>query len=225
MCNRHVARAAQIRLMSAREFAKAVGRGAALVGVLPKLLSYSVSARVLGADRALQGATQSLSRIAGFRGEYLRRAFLMRVLDECHPATIVGFGTVFSRTGARIEEDVYVGLHCHLGLVTLQRGALISDRVQIPSGAHIHGSADVGVPIREQSGHETRVTVGAGAWIGTGAIVMANVGVHSIVAAGAVVTHPVPDYVIVAGVPARVVRRRTDRQVNTLVASRSNPSL
>jgi acetyltransferase-like isoleucine patch superfamily enzyme len=52
------------------------------------------------------------------------------------------------------------------------------------------------------------VTVGAGAWIGTGAIVLADVGKGTVVAAGAVVTKPLPDNVIAAGVPAKVIRPR-----------------
>ena len=56
------------------------------------------------------------------------------------------------------------------------------------------------------------VTIGAGAWIGTGAIVLADVGRGTVVAAGSVVTKPLPDGVIAAGVPARVVRSRFESE-------------
>ena len=46
--------------------------------------------------------------------------------------------------------------------------------------------------------------------IGSGAVVMADVGPHSVVAAGAVVTKPVPEWVIAGGVPAKVIRGRKD---------------
>jgi acetyltransferase-like isoleucine patch superfamily enzyme len=54
------------------------------------------------------------------------------------------------------------------------------------------------------------VTVGFGADIGMNASILpgVHIGAHSIVGAGAVVTHDVPEYAVVAGVPARFIRDR-----------------
>ena len=54
------------------------------------------------------------------------------------------------------------------------------------------------------------VTIGHDVWIGHGAIVLPgrSIGTGAVVAAGAVVTKDVPDYAIVAGNPARVLRAR-----------------
>jgi acetyltransferase-like isoleucine patch superfamily enzyme len=114
---------------------------------------------------------------------------------------------VFSQAGARIDENVYVGPRCHLGLVHLERDVLVAAGVHIPSGPHTHGT-NPSLPIRQQPGRRQLVRVGAGSWIGSNAVVLADVGRNTIVAAGAVVTEPVPDCVIAAGVPARIVRRR-----------------
>ena len=56
------------------------------------------------------------------------------------------------------------------------------------------------------------VTIGFGADIGINACVLPglHIGAHSIVGAGSVVTHDVPEYAVVAGVPARVIRDRRE---------------
>jgi serine acetyltransferase len=53
------------------------------------------------------------------------------------------------------------------------------------------------------------VRIGAGSWIGAGAIILADVGRGCVVGAGAVVTRPLPDFAVAAGVPARILRFRS----------------
>jgi virginiamycin A acetyltransferase len=52
------------------------------------------------------------------------------------------------------------------------------------------------------------VTIGAGSWIGSGAIVLADVGRNCVIGAGSVVTKPIPDNVVAVGNPARVISSR-----------------
>jgi len=191
-----------------RESLKTIARGAAWIAIVPSLASFAVRSSILGRDRALEGSTQFLSLIPGILGQYLRQAFLSHALAACAPSATVSFGTIFSKSGARLDDRVYVGPFCSLGLVHIEQDVLIGSGVQITSGAETHGTADPTRPIREQEGRAVLVRIGRGSWIGSGAIVMADVGSNSVVGAGAVVTKPVPDAVIAAGVPATVIRSR-----------------
>ena len=60
-----------------------------------------------------------------------------------------------------------------------------------------------------QMAPERPVSIGSGSWLGHGAVVLpgARVGRHVVVAAGSVVRGEVPDNCVVAGNPARVIRR------------------
>ncbi len=186
-----------------RSFAKAAARAVATALVVPALLSFAVRAQLMGRDRALEGSSQAFALLPGLVGQYLRRAFLQQVLAHCDDTATIEFGTIFSQTGARIEANAYVGPRCHLGLVHIERDALLAAGVHVPSGAQTHGTAELSLPIREQAGARRLVRIGKGAWIGSAAVVMADVGCHSVVGAGAVVTRPLPDRVIAVGVPAR----------------------
>jgi phosphonate metabolism protein (transferase hexapeptide repeat family) len=61
----------------------------------------------------------------------------------------------------------------------------------------------------------TPVTIGHDVWIGHGAIILPGrtIGTGAVVAGGAVVTKDVPDYTIVAGNPARIIRRRFPEEI------------
>jgi acetyltransferase-like isoleucine patch superfamily enzyme len=68
-----------------------------------------------------------------------------------------------------------------------------------------------------------RTSIGADVWIGQGAMVRAgsSIGTGAVIAAGAVVTADVAPYTIVAGVPAKPLRRRfADDVCDRLLASR-----
>lgn len=194
--------------MSPRDLAKWTARLAAHVAASPFLVIHLLKVPLLGKDRALEGSTQLLSLLPGLCGDYIRRAFLSWTIRECHPSATVSFGTILSKTAARIGAKVYVGPYCSLGSVTLERDVLVATGVHILSGGRIHGTADPDRPIRVQTGEVEHVTIGEGAWIGAGAVIMADVGAASIVGAGSVVTRALPERVVAVGVPARVLRSR-----------------
>ncbi|MQA28875.1 MAG: acyltransferase [Luteitalea sp.] len=196
-----------------RTIAKSCCRAAAIVFVTPLVVSFHVKALVIGRDPALHGSTQTLAMAPGLIGRYLRVAFLRCTLSSCDPSAAVEFGTLFSRVDARIGKNVYIGPCCHIGLACIGDDVLVASGVHIPSGAETHGTARVDISIREQAGQPKMVRIGAGSWIGSASVVMADVGQQSIVGAGAVVTRAIPEYSFAAGVPARVLHDRRAQAV------------
>jgi acetyltransferase-like isoleucine patch superfamily enzyme len=194
-----------------REAIKAAAHSAALIAVMPSVISFHLRALIMGRDRALEGSTQAWALVPGLAGQYLRRAFLSCVLRACARTATIEFGTLFSSASASIGPRAYIGPRCHIGWAVIEENVLLAAGVHVPSGARTHGIADPDMPIRDQPALKTAVRIGAGSWIGSAAIVMADVGHDAVIAAGAVVTRPIPDFSIAGGVPARVLRQRDSR--------------
>jgi virginiamycin A acetyltransferase len=187
---------------------KLLANGLGRVLVFPAYLLYLLGSLALGKDRAFPGWSQGFALVPGFLGAYLRRAFYRLVLPRCDTDAWIGFGVIFSHPTAEVGRSVYVGPFCCLGDVTLEDDVLIGSHVSITNGQAQHGIERLDVPIREQPGVWPRVTIGRDSWVGDRAVIMADVGKHCVIGAGAVVTKPVPDYAIAVGVPARVVKSR-----------------
>ena len=113
--------------------------------------------------------------------------------------------------GGRIQRGVYIGRYCSIGSgVTIGTGhhdmSLLSTSSWFESGvAPTVARAEEGVLVRIK--HDV--------WIGDGAIIMSGVtvGTGAVVGAGAVVTKDVPDYAVVVGVPAKVLKFRFEPDV------------
>jgi virginiamycin A acetyltransferase len=194
-----------------RDAIKAALHGLAVVIVTPSVLSWWLRAKVMGPDRAIEGSTQAWALVPGLLGQYLRRAFLSRTLKSCARTATIEFGTIFSSASATIGDRAYIGPRCHLGWALIDDNALLAAGVHVPSGANTHGIDDLSIAIRDQPTNKAPVKIGNGSWIGSAAVVMADVGRDAVIAAGAVVTRPIPDLTIAGGVPARVLRHRDPR--------------
>jgi acetyltransferase-like isoleucine patch superfamily enzyme len=90
---------------------------------------------------------------------------------------------------------------------------ILEDDVWLSEGAHIHSHFHKLGPgrIKREKGNiiPTKIILRKGCWIGNNAIILPQakeIGENSIVAAGAVVSKPVPPNVIVAGNPAKIVK-------------------
>ena len=118
----------------------------------------------------------------------------------------------------RFDGTTIIGSHVWIGPQAYMdaRDLVLEDYVGWGPGAKVLGSAHTGVPadvpIVQTDLQIKPVRICAWADIGTNATILhgVTVGKGSIVGAGAVVTHDVPPFAVVAGVPARVIRMRDD---------------
>jgi len=167
-----------------------------------------VQERILPGHAAFVFWTHVVAQLPGAPGVFLRRGFYRWMLPACAKEVIIEFGTIINRR-AELAPGAYIGTYALIGWVRIGEYALIGSRCSIPSG----GSQHVLLPSGRWSPTEplrlTQVTIGANTWIGEGAVVMADVGDQCMVAAGSVVASPLPSGVMVAGNPARFVRRIT----------------
>ena len=111
---------------------------------------------------------------------------VLRIGDRC----VIGRGShIIAHHSIDIGDDVYTGPYVY-----------ITDQN--------HSYADPDQPIGAQWPVNKAVRIGAGSWLGTGAVILPGsaIGRNVVVAAGAVVRGEVPDQCVVAGIPARVVR-------------------
>lgn len=109
-----------------------------------------------------------------------------------------------------------VGNRCFIGdgaMLDVRGGITIEDDVTVSNRATIVTHINVGYPDHPLQKiypmRESAVVIKKGAYVATGAIILAGVmiGKESVVAAGSVVTKSFSDHVLVAGVPARIKKK------------------
>jgi acetyltransferase-like isoleucine patch superfamily enzyme len=194
-----------------RSLLKTTAAVVATVLAMPAIASYWLSFLLIGREQAFNGWSQGMSLLPGLCGVYLRRAFYRMVLARCESGSVISFGVIFSHQAAQVGLNVYIGPFGCMGDVTLEDDVLVGSHVSITNGNRQHGIERLDIPVREQPGVWPRVTIGRDSWIGDRAVIMADVGQHCVVGAGAVVTRPVPDYAIVIGSPAKIIAWRTEK--------------
>ncbi len=178
----------------------------AAIVISPITLLYLLLSTMLKGDALLSSFSQFLCLIPGKLGVYLRAGFYRFVFSSCAPNAVISFLVLFSQRDTEIESGVYIGPQCNIGKCKIEKDVLLGSGVHIMSGKNQHNFNDLTKPIKDQGGTFEKVIIGSGSWLGNNSLIMANIGKHCIVAAGAVVINEVEDYTIVAGNPAKVIK-------------------
>lgn len=171
----------------------------------------------------------------GFTDQMLRRVIWRGLARRCGPGLQIGSGAQFKHPETfEIGAGVFIGAQaiiqgrydgtCIIGDNTWigpqafldARDLVIGSNVGWGPGAKIlgsqHSARPVDVPIIQTDLEIRPVRIGDWADIGTNATILPGVtiGKGAIIGAGAVVVEDVPDFAVVAGVPAKILRMRTD---------------
>ena len=129
--------------------------------------------------------------------------------------------------GAIIREQVEIGKNAVIMMgAVINIGAVIGEGTMIDMGAILGGRATVGNNCHIGAGavlagviepaSATPVIIEDGVLVGANAVVVegVHVGKNSVVAAGSVVLDDVPDNVVVAGVPAKVIKQKDEKTIS-----------
>jgi maltose O-acetyltransferase len=114
--------------------------------------------------------------------------------------------------GYKIGKDVYIGEDLIIideladkGRITIGNRVAIAERVTLVISSKAN-SSKISSFVKNVHGH---ISIDDDAWLGTGCIIFPNVkiGRGGVVGAAAVVTKDVPEFTVVAGIPAKPVRK------------------
>lgn len=162
--------------------------------------------KLTGSKDLFAGQGQLLALVPGKIGSYIRVAYYSKTLEQCPIRGYIGFGTFFAHPEVELGVGYYIGAYNIIGMAKIGDHATIASHVSILSGKHQHGYKEIDKPIQEQPGVFRKITIGENCWIGNGAIIMDDLGIQNIVAAGSVVINKSNNYEILAGNPAIVVK-------------------
>ena len=176
------------------------------IAALPALTCW-VEARCPGRDGLFLFWGQAFALMPGLPGKYLRKCFYFLTLRSCSLRCDIGFLSYFSDRRSEVGRGAYVGCGVSVGLVSLGDSCLVGNRACILNGGWQHTLGPDGRLTPFDRAAAPRVHIGEETWIGEGVIIMANLGSRCIIGAGSVVSVSVPDGCLVAGNPARFLRR------------------
>ena len=139
--------------------------------------------------------------------------------NKVDPRALLNGHDIEVQEGSRVDGTSRVGSYTYIGSqVSITRSSIgryvsIANNVSIGQGEHELDRVSTSSLFYDapwETLTQGDVDIEADAWIGVDAIVLrgVRVGIGAVVAANAVVTKDVPNFAVVAGVPARIIKYR-----------------
>lgn len=145
-----------------------------------------------------------------FGSKRIRNRVVRGFLPDVHPSANIERRAEIATTGVTVGARSGIGVHSSVqGPTRIGADVMMGPECRIYTVGH--SFSDRNLSMREQGSTPARpVVIEDDVWIGARVMVMpgTTIGQGSVVAAGSVVTRDVEPYSVVAGVPARLVRRR-----------------
>ncbi|MDD2961543.1 MAG: acyltransferase [Muribaculaceae bacterium] len=146
--------------------------------------------------------------------KFIRSSVGKFIFEHCGKNVNIEKGANFG-TGRDISigDNSGIGVNCHVrGPLIIGNNVMMGPEVIILTSTHRYERTDI--PMCKQGGDIHEVKVGDDVWIGTRSIILPRVTIGNgvIIGAGSVVTKNIPDFAIVGGVPAKIIRYRLVNQ-------------
>ncbi|MDD3428603.1 MAG: acyltransferase [Oscillospiraceae bacterium] len=183
-------------------------------------LPWDVQQRDTPQQRTVQAALRSQGSAFG------ENCFISQLAHLHDTKFTMGAGCMIGADALTRHADITCGKNCTINTFAyLQGNIVMGDDVRIAPRVNIiadnHKHQDITKTIVSQGTAGKGIKIGNDVWIGAGATVVdgLTIGSHSIIAAGSVVTKDVPDYVIVGGNPAKIIKNRIENYFEKRLAA------
>ena len=166
---------------------------------------------VLGRTLSMIGRVlpKSDTKVVGSISKTIRRIGAIFLMKQCGKNVNVEKGAYYTKN-CTLGDNSGIGIDSYIGgTVVIGSDVMMGPECKMYTVNHCCDRIDI--PMNKQGvTSEKPIIIGDDVWIGVRVTILpgVNIGNHCIIAAGSVVTKNVPDYAIVGGVPAKVIKYR-----------------
>lgn len=179
-----------------------------LAGILAWPLALPAALVARTGDMAFRTMSELFAGLPYVLGIIVRAEFYRFALRRCGTNVVIEYGTVFCYRDVSVGSNVLLGRFCVVHHCDIGSYVLAGERCTFLSGSRQHGMDRLDLPMAVQPGAKKRIVVDDDCWIGSHSVIMDDVGSGAVVGAGSVVPSQVPPGAIVAGNPAKLIRKR-----------------